>query len=79
MEDTQPTSLETPAEVYSNPFKVAVGDRFVSTDSRRPRTIEVVSIGCGRAKVECVGGRTREIRLDRFSPSHHLTRLVNPS
>lgn len=79
MEDMNNCTLTAPApiSVPANTFKVEAGQVWEDTDRRRPRKVTITSVNeeVGEALVHNVAtGRKGTIRLDRFSPVHHMRR-----
>ena len=75
MENENGIATSTPLSVPANTFGVQAGQIWEDTDRRRPRKVAVTAINdhTGMALVHNVeNGRRSKVRLDRFSPVHHM-------
>lgn len=69
----QYSGIMTP--IPGNTFNVEPGQIWEDTDRRRPRKVSVASIDLENGKARVVNadtGRMGSVRLDRFSPVHHM-------
>ena len=79
MESENGIPASTPISVPANTFGVEAGQVWNDTDARRPRQGSITSVNeaTGLARVHNVAtGRKGTIRLDRFSPVHHMRKAA---